>query len=170
MHKKIKYAKKVKNEYRVEEELIKNLKKTRALLEKDKLPLPVIHNLLLRSLFILYLEDRGATDAAFYKKITHLDNGKSYFEILNNKKGTYLLFEELEDKFNGNLSPVSKEEKALVTKEHLLTIKECFWSEIRRDGQLRLFEDWRLFNFKIIPIQLLSEIYEEFLGVEGYSI
>jgi len=164
-----KYANKVKNECRVEEELIKNLKKTRTLLKEEKLPLSVIHNLLLRSLFILYLEDRGATDATFYKKTTHLEDGISYFEILKSKEGAYLLFEELEDKFNGNLSPISKEEKALVTEEHLLRIKECFWSEIRRDGQLRLFEDWRLFNFEIIPIQLLSQIYEEFLGAEDPS-
>ena len=160
-----KYAKQVKNEFRVEEELIKNLKKTREILKKE-LPLPLIHNLLLRSLFILYLEDRKATDAKFYKRITGIETGTSYFEILKSKKGTYRLFEELDDKFNGNLSPVSKEEQKLVTPEHLLLIRECFWAEIRRDGQISLFEDWRLFNFEIIPIQLLSEIYEEFLGVE----
>jgi len=163
--KKKKYAAKVKNEYRVEEELIKNLKKTRAILKRD-LPVSIIHNLLLRSLFILYLEDRGATDIPYYKKITHLENGTSYFEILKDKTATYLLFEELEDKFNGNLSPVSEGEKSIVTNEHLLKIKECFWEEIRQGGQLRLFEDSRLFNFEIIPIQLLSEIYEEFLGAE----
>jgi len=161
-----KYAERVKNEFRVEQELIKNLKKTREVLEKD-LSIPLIHNLLLRSLFILYLEDRKATDEAFYKKITGLKTGTSYFEILKSKKGSYKLFEELDDRFNGNLSPVTNEEKQLVTEQHLLLIRDCFWAEIRRgDGQMRLFEDWRLFNFEIIPIQLLSEIYEEFLGAE----
>ncbi len=161
-----KYSEQVKNEFRVEQELIKNLKKTREILKKD-LSLPMIHNLLLRSLFILYLEDRKATDEEFYKKITGLKTGTSYFEVLKSKKGSYRLFEELDDKFNGNLSPVTNEEKQLVTEQQLLLIRDCFWAEISRgDGQMKLFEDWRLFNFEIIPIQLLSEIYEEFLGAE----
>lgn len=162
-----KFANQVKNEARVEQELIKNLKETRNRLKKDNLSVPVIHNLLLRSLFILYLEDREATDANFYQRITGLTDCTSYFDILEDRTATYRLFAELEDKFNGNLSPVTEEEKLLVTKVHLKKIKECFWAEIRKDdGQLRLFKDWRLFNFEIIPIQLISEIYEEFLGVE----
>lgn len=159
-----KYAKAVKNDSRVEEELIKNLKRTRQILQKE-LPTSVIHNLLLRSLFILYLEDRGATDAAFYQKITGLKDCTTYFKILKSKEATYRLFEALEDRFNGNLSPILEEE-AEVTIEHLSKIKACFWSEIRINGQLELFDKWRLFNFEIIPIQLLSEIYEEFLGVQ----
>lgn len=158
------YAEKLNTESRVEEELIKNLKKTSSLLMTD-LPVEVIHNLLLRSLFILYLEDRQATDPKFYKKITGSNKANSYFDILDSKKKTYLLFEELEDRFNGNLSPITIEEKLLVTKEHLAKIKACFWAEIQKGGQLRLF-DWRLFNFEIIPIQLLSEIYENFLEAE----
>jgi len=162
-----KYAQQVKNEARVEQELIKNLKKTRKRLKEYKLPISIIHNLLLRSLFILYLEDREATDADFYQRITSLENCTSYFDVLEDKVGTYQLFAELEEKFNGNLSPISEQEKSLVTTAHLLKIKECFWTEIRKEnGQLRLFKDWRLFNFEIIPIQLISEIYEEFLGVE----
>ncbi|MEM6319745.1 MAG: N-6 DNA methylase [Bacteroidota bacterium] len=161
-----KIAKRVKNEARVEQELIKNLKKTRKRLEAT-LPVSIIHNLLLRSLFILYLEDRGATDAAFYQRITGLRDCTSYFDILEDRTATYRLFAELEERFNGNLSPVSTDETPLVTTTHLQYIKACFWAEIRKqDGQLRLFKDWRLFNFEIIPIQLISEIYEEFLGAQ----
>ncbi|MEL6721591.1 MAG: N-6 DNA methylase, partial [Bacteroidota bacterium] len=162
-----KFASQVKNEKRVEQELIKNLKKTRDRLKVDGLSTPIIHNLLLRSLFILYLEDRKATDADFYQRITRLDDCTSYFDILEDKTATYLLFAELEDKFNGNLSPVTEQEESLITEAHLKKIKECFWAEIRKsDGQLSLFKEWRIFNFEIIPIQLISEIYEEFLGAE----
>ncbi|MEN0048552.1 MAG: N-6 DNA methylase [Bacteroidota bacterium] len=162
-----KFANRVKNEKRVEQELIKNLKKTRDRLKVDGLATSIIHNLLLRSLFILYLEDRKATDADFYQRITRLDDCTSYFDILEDKAATYLLFAELEDKFNGNLSPVTEQEESLIAEAHLKKIKECFWAEIRKnDDQLRLFKDWRIFNFEIIPIQLISEIYEEFLGAE----
>lgn len=157
------YAEKIDNKTRIEKALINNLKKTRDKLKSEELPISVIHNLLLRSLFILYLEDRGATDPPFYQKITSLKNVRSYFEILEHKEATYLLFKELDKKFNGNLSPVNEEEKAKVTLKHLSDIKACFWSDIYEGG--RLF-DWRLFDFKVIPIQLLSNIYEDFLQEE----
>jgi len=157
------YAKQVRNEQRVEKALIDNLKKTRQKLKQTELTVPVIHNLLLRSLFILYLEDRGATDPPFYQKITGLKNVSSYFEILENKEATYLLFKELDKKFNGNLSPVSEDEETVVTLKHLSDVRACFWSDIYEGG--RLF-DWRLFDFKVIPIQLLSNIYEDFLQEE----
>lgn len=159
------YAKQLDNNTRVEKQLIDNLKKTRAALKRQGLPIPLIHDLLLRSLFILYLEDRKATDAAFYQRICKLPDVGTYFDALDSPEGTYRLFEELEDRFNGNLSPVTNEEREIVNEQHLKKIKECFWSEIREDGQLRLF-DWRLFNFEVIPIQVLSEIYEDFLGAE----
>lgn len=157
------YAEKIDNKTRIEEALISNLKKTRDKLKSEELPISIIHNLLLRSLFILYLEDRGATDAPFYQKITGLKDVRSYFEILENKEATYRLFKELDKKFNGNLSPVTDDEKVTVTPEHLSKIKACFWSDIY-EGE-RLF-DWRLFDFEVIPIQLLSNIYEGFLQEE----
>lgn len=157
-----KYARKVKMGKRVEQALIENLKAARLELKKE-LPSPLIHNLLLRSLFVLYLEDRGATDAAFYNK--YLPGAKTYFDVLENHEATYSLFEKLDESFNGNLSPVTKEEKKAVNEGHLLRIKECFWSKIEQQGQLKLF-DWRMFDFSVIPIQLISEIYEDFLRDE----
>jgi len=159
------YAKKLKNETRVEKTLIDNLKETRKKLKKNGLPINIIHDLLLRSLFILYLEDRKATTPEFYQQCTKVAEASSYFDVLDNIEGTYLLFEKLETAFNGNLSPITEEERELVTPIHLKQIKECFWSEIDNSGQLDLF-DWRIFAFDVIPIQLLSEIYEHFLEEE----
>lgn len=158
------YAEQVSGEHRIEEELISNLKKTRQKLLETGLSISIIHDLLLRSLFILYLEDRKATDTSFYQKVTGLKSVTSYFDILDNKAGTYRLFAELEDRFNGNLCPIGPEEQMQVSEGHLKQIKACFWAELQTNGQLQLF-DWRLFDFEVIPIQLLSEIYEEFLEV-----
>ena len=159
-----KYAKKVSIETRVEKALVDNLKKTRQVLSNE-LPVEVIHDLLLRSLFILYLEDRRATDAYFYQQCTGVADAQTYFDVLEGKEGTYKLYEKLEDAFNGNLSPITSAEKKLVTQEHLGELKKCFWSERKDDGQLRLF-DWRIFSFDVIPILLLSNIYEDFLEKE----
>jgi hypothetical protein len=122
----------------------------------------VIHALLMRSLFILFLEDKGAArEAGLYESI--IPGAKSYFSILKDVNATYLLFEEVRRHFNGNVFPVLSEEKDMVKQEHLDLIRKCFIDGDLSDQQ-QLYGDWRLFDFKIIHIELLSEIYENFLG------
>lgn len=148
------YAKRVKTETRVDKSLIGSLKNTRAILLKKELPKEVIHDLLLRSLFLLYLEDRGATDELLY------EGHKGYYEALFDKASVYKVYEKLDRHFNGNLCPVSDSEKRQVSQDHLREIQNCFWDV----GPL--FPNWRFYDFRVIPIQLISEIYEHFLADE----
>lgn len=161
--KKEEYAKKIDFSKKINKTLIQNLITTKKILKTEKgIEEKIIHDLLLRSLFILYLEDRGATEAAFYQQ--YQKNAKSYFDVLDDKEAVYQLFNLLEERFNGNLCPVSAEEKEIITTAHLIEIKKCFWSKVdaKNANQTQLF-DWRVFDFSIIPIELISEIYEEFL-------
>ena len=158
------YANKIKSKVRIEQALIKNLRVTRTHLKSKGLDIHVIHDILLRSLFTLYLEDRGATDPKFYQ--IYKTEASSFFDILEDKEATYAIFKKLEVSFNGNLCPITPEEEN-VTIEHLKIVKECFWSKIKNNkNQLSLF-DWRIFDFRIIPIELISGIYEDFLSNEG---
>jgi type I restriction-modification system DNA methylase subunit len=116
----------------------------------------------MRSLFLLYLEDKGATTKEFYKSFSK--NAITYFDILKDPKATYNLFETLADDFNGSLFTVIDEEKNIVNSNHLELIKKCFINGYIDNNQTVLFEGWRLFDFKIIRIELLSEIYENFLS------
>ena len=162
--KKNEYAHKIKFKTRVEQTLINNLKDTRNKLISKGLAIEIIHDILLRSLFLLYLEDRKATDAKFYQE--YKSDAQSFFDILEDIQATYGIFRKLEVAFNGNLCPVTENETDKVTTEHLSLIKECFWSKIKEDqNQLALF-DWRVFDFSIIPIELISGIYEDFLSKE----
>lgn len=158
-----KYADQVDSRKRVDRALVANIKNARRRLLEQKLENDVIHDLLLRSLFILYLQDRKATDQAFYEQF--LSGANSYSQLLTDKSATYQLFERLERAFNGNLCPVQEGERETITHEHLDTIKRCFWSDIALSNQNTLF-DWRIFDFKYIPIQVISEIYEDFLSEE----
>lgn len=144
---------------RVDKYLVESLVNTAQQLEQQGLKVDYIHKIILRSLFLLYLEDRGATDEKLYSQIKK--GTKSYFDILNDSKATYLLFERLEEDFNGNVFTLEKGEK--ISTEQLQLIKKCFISGNDNTSQAKLFEDWRIFDFKIIQIELLSEIYENFL-------
>lgn len=150
---------KINLQRRVDKYLVSSLVNTAQQLEQQGLEVEVIHKIILRSLFLLYLEDRKATDEKFYSKIKK--GATSYFDILEDVDATYNLYEKLEGHFNGNVFTVEKGEK--ISLEQLQTIKKCFISGNDNTPQAKLFEDWRLFDFSIIQIELLSEIYENFL-------
>jgi len=153
---------KIKVQQRVDKYLVESLTKATELMDKE-LKTEIIHRLILRSLFLLYLEDRGATDEIFYAKIKK--NAKSYFDILKDKNATYLLYEKLEKHFNGNVFSIETGEDKKIKQEHLDIIRKCFISGYNKDAhQMELFPNWRLFDFGIIPIELLSQIYENFLS------
>jgi len=151
--------KKINLQRRVDKYLVTSLVNTAQQLKQQGLEINFIHKIILRSLFLLYLEDRKATNEKFYSKIKK--GAKSYFDILEDVKATYSLYQKLEKHFNGNIFTVEKDENISV--EQLQAIKKCFISGNDNTPQLKLFEGWRLFNFSIIQIELLSEIYENFL-------
>lgn len=156
---------KINLQKRVDKYLIQSLINVSRELEEQGLnDKNLIHKLVMRSLFLLYLEDRKATKEEFYIEFS-LDS-KSYLDLL--KEGevnyVYLLFEKLAYDFNGSLFNIEENEKKLVTHNHLDLIRECFTNGYVKSNQTKLFSDWRLFDFSIIRIELLSEIYENFLS------
>jgi type I restriction-modification system DNA methylase subunit len=151
--------KKINQQRRVDKYLVDSLVNTALQLEEQGLEINFIHKIILRSLFLLYLEDRKATDEQFYSKIKK--GAKSYFDILDDVEATYNLYQKLEEHFNGNVFKL--EEGEYISTEQLGLIKKCFINGNDNTPQIKLFEDWRLFDFSIIQIELLSEIYENFL-------
>ena len=150
---------KISLQKRVDKYLVQSLINTANQLQEQGLKMDFIHKIILRSLFLLYLEDRGATDAKLYS--LYKKDATSYFDILEDVDATYKLYERLENDFNGSIFSVEQNEKISV--EQLRLIKKCFTSGNDKTAQTELFEDWRLFDFSIIQIELLSEIYENFL-------
>ncbi|MCM4161588.1 endonuclease [Antarcticibacterium flavum] len=150
---------KITLQQRVDKYLVESLVNTAQQLKQQGLELDFIHKIILRSLFLLYLEDRGATDEKLYSQIKK--GSKSYFDILNDPKATGQLYERLEEDFNGNIFTIEKDENISI--EQLRLIKKCFINGNDNTQQVKLFENWRMFDFSIIQIELLSEIYENFL-------
>lgn len=157
----IEIRKNIRLQNRVDKFLIQSLIKTaNSLNDKGLKNKFIIHKLIMRSLFLFYLEDRKATPVELYQSF--LPDATSFFEILENVEATYNLFEKLADNFNGSLFNVENEEKSVITREHLSLIKNCFYDGYVDDNPI-LFRD-KLFDFSIIRIELLSEIYENFLS------
>ena len=159
----IEVRKKINLQKRVDKYLVDSLKEATKDLQKLGLTeITIIHKIILRSLFLLYLEDRGAMGQEFYKTIK--PNAETYFDILKDVDATYKLFAKLEEQFNGNVFSVVEDERQKIELKHLEIIRKCFINGYEGDGQAELFSEWRLFKFNIIQIELISEIYERFLA------
>lgn len=124
----------------------------------------VVHGLLCRSILIKYLEERKDSNgkSVFPSNFFTLfaEGAQKYTDLLVDKKATYTFFDCLKEKFNGDLMQISEQEFDIISQEDLNWLKAFLLGEaVLESGQLTL---WRLYSFDIIPIQLISSIYELF--------
>lgn len=154
---------------RVERNLLANLSAIRSkLLGQKELDPQTVHRLLGRAIFIQYLQDRKDTNEynAFPKDYFDgfLSGAKEFADVLSNKKSTYSLFEALEDKFNGDIFPIKSSERDNVQQNHLTLLADFLRGKIEiRSGQLSF---WPHYSFNAIPIEFISNMYEEFFHYE----
>lgn len=169
-------VKRFSNKSRVDITLMNNLKFMRKILisriktrlhnngDDTKCTLSIVHSLLSRSILIKYLEER--TDSCgntvfpdgFYSSF--YPGAKYYTDILQDKEATYRLFKALEDKFNGDMFPLIKNEYDIISIDDLLVLRSFILGDtVFQNNQLTL---WPLYSFNVIPIQLISSIYELF--------
>jgi hypothetical protein len=143
--------------------LIENLEATRNRLVEGKsgLRCDVAHLLLLRSILLLHLEHRGVLGPSIYGQF--LRGARKLTDVYDSRESTYRLFGRLAEKFNGDLLPVQPEE-GVVQQAHLRLLR-CFLQgeEEVTSGQRTL---WPLYDFSVVPIQLLSAVYERLLHGE----
>lgn len=145
---------------RVDESLLKNLENTRALLTNTGLHNKYALNLIGRLLFSRYLLDRNIKI-----ECTYFTDKQSFLKLILDKNSLYRYFEYLKQTFNGDLFPVSNAEINQVTDAHLQYLYELFsGSKISNNTiQKSLFD---IYDFSIIPVELISEVYERFMGLE----
>ncbi|MFC1614635.1 N-6 DNA methylase, partial [Gemmatimonadota bacterium] len=136
------------------------------------------HALIGRSIFIRYLEDRNVLTDKYFNEVGKGDkelenllpdqsesacldfseNKSLYLLALNNKNFTYALFKKLSQDFNGDIFPNVDDEESVIEQKHLDRIKELLLGDT--GPQMKLF--FFAYKFDVIPIDLISCIYEEF--------
>ncbi|MDQ1355402.1 MAG: hypothetical protein QG657_5712, partial [Acidobacteriota bacterium] len=166
---------------RADKSLIRDLKVIRRELIKAGLSgerVRFAHALLGRSIFIRYLEDRGILTKEYFENVAGqkpgwtrlLDNpiGRKgidfshhttfYPRVLGDKDFTYALFRSLARDFNGDMFPGVAEEENVVKQEHLDLIQDLLYGDVGIQKKLFFYS----YKFDIIPLDLISSIYEEF--------
>lgn len=166
---------------RADKALIRDLKTVRRELIEEGLSgnkVRFAHSLIGRSIFIRYLEDRGVLSEKYFRKVamqkagwTKLlnnppdrfgvdlsENRTFYPRVLADKSFTYALFKSLARHFNGDMFPDLEEEEQTVTPKHLLLIQDLLYGDAGRQKNLFFYS----YQFDIVPLDLISSIYEEF--------
>ena len=128
----------------------------------------IVHALLGRSILTKYLEERKDTDGntvfplGFFSKFKQ--GSTQYADLLEDKEATYKLFKELAEHFNGDMFPLVNQEYEVISQSDLLELKDFIFGNTNLENyQLAL---WPLYSFNVIPIQLISSIYELFFHLK----
>lgn len=130
----------------------------------------IVNKIIVQAILIKYLEERidnKGNKLLSKKYFQKYDRASTFNEVLKQQGKFVELLSDLNKDFNGNVFKWEIEEqkqlKALdlsIVADLLATDKTSLASE-----QLELdFPDWRYFEFKLIPVELISRLYEEFLG------
>ena len=150
-------------------ELISNIRKR---IDKESLKdqqlFSIVHSLLGRSILIKYLEERKDKDGNTVFPLGYYEKFKAkaqvYCDLLDDKNATYALFEELANRFHGDMFPLEYKEKLIINQDDLNNLKDFLLGTIELDN--RQMTLWPLYSFNVIPIQLISSIYELFFHLK----
>jgi len=137
-----------------------------------------LHSLIGRAIFIRYLEDREILVPAYFENVAArrkewtklLSQAPTapaleprltellFLRVLQNKDFTYALFDQLAHDFNGDTFPIDAEERERIQQTHLDTLRGFLLGSTSAQESLFFFA----YRFDVIPIELISTIYEEF--------
>lgn len=172
-----------KSDEQADKRLINDLKQVRKQLRKiNDLRLEFAHALIGRSIFVRYLEDREILHPAYFDQVAakHRRDDwlallneppphrfiqdekwqeRRYYQVLQDKDFTYALFEQLAQDFNGDLFPKDDAERDAVTQDHVEKLRQFLVGDT--DPKQPTLWLWA-YDFEIVPIELISSIYEEF--------
>jgi hypothetical protein len=149
--------------------LLKNLDYMRRKLINSGLSPKIVHSILIRAIFIKYLEDRrdrkgyGVFPNGFFNQFRSSAN--CFTDLLNEKKATYEFFRKLNDRFNGDILVVEEEEENTIRQDHLDLLRRMLRGEEYLDTRQMVL--WPLYSFDVIPIELISSIYEQFFTLKS---
>ncbi len=156
-------AKNLDPEKRVDVHLLNNLKKLEERLIEKNIDLATGHSLIGKYIYIRYLSDRGILSQQWLEE-NNLD-----LDLILSRNATLkhlcLIIESLENKFNGSIFPFPENAKNVLTDQIVSLVASVFKGDDPMSGQLHL--DFEPYDFSLIPIEILSSIYEQFLHAYG---
>ncbi len=127
--------------------------------ERRLLPKPLQRRLLILSILIAYLEERGVFEEGFFAQFGK--GAGTFHDVLADGNALVELLESLEKRFNGHVFSISDKDKAKLTRHRQLARFARFVrGHHQADGQMTL---WKRYSFADLPVELISHIYQLFV-------
>jgi N-6 DNA methylase len=119
---------------------------------------PVLRRLLLLTVLIKYLEDRGVFPDCWFSQCSK--GAASFFDVLRqgNAEEVRDLLAELERKFNGDVFALPEDAGERLTNKEVRRFAELVEAKTLK-AQRYL---WEQYSFKHIPVEVLSHLYQRF--------
>jgi N-6 DNA Methylase len=122
--------------------------------------------LLILSLLIAYLEERGVFQSDYFGQ--YLRGATRFFEVLANGAALVRLLAALEERFNGNVFVLDDADShSLKDSTQLSRFARLVEGKQEQNGQLTL---WQLYSFKDLPVELISHVYQLFVTDTDTSV
>ena len=149
--------------------LVKNLIHAAQKLTAAGWKLDQAHALLGRALFISFLHQRDFIKAQHFpggaRSLRDIVTGRTVDDSKRLLYGEGGLFSRLKIEFNGTMFDASLEAEAKsMRKAHIEILSDFLGGADIDSGQLTLFSDY---DFRVIPVETISAIYEEFMKMEN---
>ncbi|MER8374525.1 N-6 DNA methylase [Mesorhizobium sp. M1406] len=144
----------------------------------EKPALRDLHSLIGRAIFIRYLEDREILTPVYFENVAarrkewvrllaqaptapaiepRLAENR-FLRVLQSKDFAYALFDQMAIDFNGDTFPIDDDERERIQQDHLDQLRGFLLGNTTSQQELFFFA----YRFEVIPIELISTIYEEF--------
>src|SRR5712692_4267038 len=161
-----KYKNQLDEQERVDKRLLKNLRQLGKELKNQGLDASVAHALIGKYVYIRYLWDREILTEAWLQE--QQIKKASVFSQAATADGLSRLIAALEGRFNGKIFPIDFTQTDALTDLHIqLTASVFLGDETVREHNneviRQLHLDFQAYNFAYIPIEILSEVYEQFI-------
>ncbi|MBT9898386.1 N-6 DNA methylase [Bacteroides thetaiotaomicron] len=146
---------------------IKELRKEYAkLLKSDEIE--IINKVIIQSILIKYLEERKDENGLNLfqdKYFKEYNNASTFVEVLNNNDNFIHLLGKLQKDFNGNVFEWNDTEKGILKKIDLTLLSKALNGYVAPNNREQMvLELIRYYEFSYVPVELISRLYEEFLG------
>lgn len=146
---------------RVDYKLLNNIKAARGLIITEGLSVDLTNSLLGKVIFVRYLIDREVK-LDFEKEGTSRKwTNAEFCRLLSDRRNVKDFFKYLKKKFNGDLFPISDDDIDAISSRSLSIIVNLLSGNEVSSGQISLFD---LYDFSIIPVEFISNVYELFIG------
>lgn len=160
------YKERLSYKNRVDYHLLQNIKAARKILvEEQKLNSKIANAIIGKVIFARYLIDRKIK--INFDGILRTWTNSEFCRLFDSPNLIQSFFSYLEDSergFNGDLFGITATEYQKITNQNYQILKRLLQGEDLEEGQPSLFD---FYDFSIIPIEFISNVYELFIGQEN---